>query len=150
MMPTENKRFVYIGFSTMRSNHDGMLNAHQIEQGSHGPGSITPRAKTIRRRAEKVISNTQGRVLIVQNAVSVTDDIAPLHIGHSLMLRQKKAIEVMRGPSIRCLLFHGRLCALVPSLDLDSNDCTPESVTEVIGSNTGLRVLTSVVQAVSG
>jgi hypothetical protein len=74
----------------MRFNHDGVLTAHQIEQGSHGSDSIAPRAKNIRRRTENVISNTQRRVLFVQNAVSVTDDIAPLLIGHSLMLRQKK------------------------------------------------------------
>jgi hypothetical protein len=48
------------------------------------------------------------------------------------------------------LLYHGRLCKFVPSLDLGPNDFTPESVTEVIGSNTGLRVLKSAVQAVSG
>jgi hypothetical protein len=52
--------------------------------------------------------------------------------------------------STRFLLYHGRLCKFVPSLDLGPNDFTPESVTEVIGSNTGLRVLKSAVQAVSG
>jgi hypothetical protein len=51
------------------------------------------------------------------------------------MLRQKNADEIMHltgwDASARCLLFHGRLYALVPSLDFDSNNFAPESVTEV-------------------